>query len=369
MKILFVANKLWDVFIFRGGIIKSLVEDGHKIKIVAPDDGRVDTGEILGAESIDIQVDKRGVNPLRDMLLFFQLLKIYRKERPELIYHYTIKLNIYGTLAARILGIKSIAVLTGLGYSFVQEGLVSKIAKALYKFSLKGAQEVWVLNSDDRDYLLREGIAPKEKLFILPGEGVNTEKYKALPRERGDKEMIFLMVARAFFDKGFREYEEAARIIQKEYPQVKFQFLGALGEGSRGGVDGKYMDKLVLEGTMEYLGITDDVPSVVKEADCVVLPSYREGISMVLLEAASMEKPIIATNVTGCREIVEDGITGFLVEPRSSESLAEAMKKFLKLNSSEKKIMGRKGREKVIDEFDERIIIEIYKKKVGKYGA
>ncbi|MGL4944906.1 MAG: glycosyltransferase, partial [Fusobacteriaceae bacterium] len=131
MKILFVANKLWDVFIFRGGIIKSLVEDGHKIKIVAPDDGRVDTGEILGAESIDIQVDKRGVNPLRDMLLFFQLLKIYRKERPELIYHYTIKLNIYGTLAARILGIKSIAVLTGLGYSFVQEGLVSKIAKAL----------------------------------------------------------------------------------------------------------------------------------------------------------------------------------------------------------------------------------------------
>ncbi|MGL4945148.1 MAG: glycosyltransferase family 4 protein, partial [Fusobacteriaceae bacterium] len=255
------------------------------------------------------------------------------------------------------------------GYSFVQEGLVSKIAKALYKFSLKGAQEVWVLNSDDRDYLLREGIAPKEKLFILPGEGVNTEKYRALPRERGAQEIIFLMVARAFFDKGFREYEEAARIIQKEYPQVKFQFLGALGEGSRGGVDGKYMDKLVLEGTMQYLGITDDVPSVVKEADCVVLPSYREGISMVLLEAASMEKPIIATNVTGCREIVEDGITGFLVEPRSSESLAEAMKKFLKLNSSEKKIMGRKGREKVIDEFDERIIIEIYKKKVGKYGA
>ncbi|MGL5099151.1 MAG: glycosyltransferase family 4 protein, partial [Fusobacteriaceae bacterium] len=316
MKILFVANKLWDVFIFRGGVIKSLVEDGHQVKIVAPDDGRVDTGKALGAKAIDIKVDKRGMNPLRDIFLFFQLLKIYRIEKPELIFHYTIKLNIYGTLAARILGIKSIAVLTGLGYSFVQKGLVSKIAKVLYKFSLKGAEEVWVLNRDDRDYLLREEITEEKKLFILPGEGVNTEKYKPISKERQNEEIVFLMIARAFFDKGFREYEEAARNIKKEYPQMKFQFLGALGEGSRGGVDKEYMDRLIQEGTMEYLGITDDVPSVVKKVDCVALPSYREGISMVLLEAAAMEKPIIATNVTGCREIVEEGVTGFLVESR-----------------------------------------------------
>ncbi|MGL5963975.1 MAG: glycosyltransferase, partial [Fusobacteriaceae bacterium] len=218
MKILFVANKLWDVFIFRGGVIKSLVSDGNEVKIVAPDDGRVDTKKTIGAGSIDIKVDKRGMNPLRDIFLFFQLLKIYRRERPKLVYHYTIKLNIYGTLAARIFGIKSIAVLTGLGYSFVQKGIISKIAKILYKFSLRGAEEVWVLNSDDRDYLLKEGITSKEKLFILPGEGVNTEKYRFLPKERKDNNIVFLMVARAFFDKGFREYEEAARAIKKNYP-------------------------------------------------------------------------------------------------------------------------------------------------------
>lgn len=368
MKILFVANKLWDVFIFRGGAIKSLVNDGHEVKIVAPDDGRIESKKVMGAESIDIQVDKRGINPLKDMKLFFQLLNLYRKEKPDLIFHYTIKLNIYGTLAARALGIKSIAVLTGLGYSFVQRGIISKIAKTLYKFSLKGTSEVWVLNRDDRDYLLNEGITEERKLFILPGEGVNTEKYKFLPKKTSN-ETIFLMVARAFFDKGFGEYEQAARAIKEKYPKARFQFLGALGEGNRGGIDNQYMNNLTEEGVMEYLGITDDVPSVIKEADCIVLPSYREGISMVLLEAAAMEKPIIATDVTGCREIVENGVTGFLVEPRSSVAAANAMEEFLKLNLEERESMGKKAREKVIAEFDERIIIEIYREKVKKYGA
>ncbi|MGL6023049.1 MAG: glycosyltransferase, partial [Cetobacterium sp.] len=179
----------------------------------------------------------------------------------------------------------------------------------------------------------------------------------------------FLMVARAFFDKGFREYEEAARAIKKNYPEIKFQFLGALGEGGRGGIDKEYMDKLVKDGIEDYLGITDDVPGIIKEADCIVLPSYREGISMVLLEAAAMEKPIIATRVTGCKEIVESGVTGFLVEARSSDSLIEAIEKFLNLDSLERKNMGEKGREKVIREFDEKIIIEIYRKTVNRYGA
>lgn len=369
MKIMFVANKLWDVYIFRGGVIKSLIGDGHEIKIVAPDDGRVDSKKILGAESIDIQVDKRGMNPLRDLMLFFQLLNLYKKEKPDLVFHYTIKLNIYGTMAARCLGIKSIAILTGLGYSFVQKGLVSKIAKALYKFSLKGAMEVWVLNKDDRDYLLNDKITEERKLFILPGEGVNTEKYKAIPKEFREQGTIFLMVARAFFDKGFREYEEAARDIKNRYPETKFKFLGALGENNRGGVDKKYMDNLVSDGVMEYLGITDDVPAVVKDADCIVLPSYREGISMVLLEAAAMEKPIIATDVTGCREIVEDGVTGFLVEPRSGKFVSEAMDKFIKTSQEERKLMGKKAREKIKKEFDESLIINIYREKVEKYGT
>lgn len=369
MKILFSANKLWDVFIFRGGVIRALVDDGNDVKIIAPDDGRIDTKKVLRAEYIDVDVDKRGMNPLRDMKLFFQLLRIYRRERADLIFHYTIKLNIYGSIAAKFAGTKSIAVLTGLGYSFVNSGLVSKIAKALYKLALKFPEEVWVLNSDDKRYLADEEIVPESKIFILPGEGVNSEKYRYLPMERTDGKIVFLMIARAFNDKGFREYVAAAKKVLKKFTNVEFQFLGALGEESRAGVTKVEMDILVEEGILNYLGITDDVPSKIKEADCIVLPSYREGISMVLLEAAAMEKPIIATNVTGIREIVANNISGFLVQPKSADELAFAMEIFIKMKKEKRLEFGKKAREKVLSEFDEKLIIDIYRDKVEKYGA
>lgn len=369
MKIFFSANKLWDVFIFRGGVIKALVEDGNEVKIAAPDDGRIDTEKVLGAPYINIDVDKRGMNPVKDMKLFFQLLKIYRKEKPDLVFHYTIKLNIYGSMAAKFARVRSIAVLTGLGYSFVNKGLVSKIAKILYKMALRFPCEVWVLNEDDKRYLADEKIVSEKKIFVLPGEGVDTEKYRSLPMEREDGKTIFLMIARAFNDKGFREYVEAARSIKGKFKNAEFQFLGALGEESRAGVTKDEMDALVKEGTINYLGITDDVPSKIKEADCIVLPSYREGISMVLLEAAAMEKPIIATDVTGIREIVANNISGFLVESKSAEALAAAMELFMEMKPEKRLEFGKRARERVIARFDQKIIIDIYRNRVKKYGA
>lgn len=371
MKLMFVANKLWDVYIFRGGVIKSLVEAGNEVIIVAPDDGRVDIKKELGARVIDIDVDKRGINPIKDLKMMIELYKIYKKERVNLIFHYTIKLNIFGTIAAKLAKTKSIAVLTGLGYSFVNKDIISTVAKLLYKIALNFSKEVWVLNSDDKEELIEAKVIKRDKVFILPGEGINTSKFRKEEKEDFHNVKVFLMIARAFYEKGFLEYVKAAEILKKKYSnKVEFQFLGALEESdSRAGITKEMMNHYVNKGNINYLGITNNVKEVIKNADCIVLPSYREGISRVLLEAAAMEKLIIATNVTGCKEIVRDGITGYLVPPKSVEGLVEAMEKVILLSIEDTEDFGQAARKLVVENFDERKIVEIYKEKVLKYGA
>ena len=363
LKIFFTANVLWDIYIFRYGVIKALIEDGHEIVVVAPNDSRIDFPKELGIRHIPIKLSLRGVNPIKDFQLYLQLFNIYKKETPDIIFHYTIKPNIYGTLAAKRANIPSIAVLTGLGYSFVEGGIISKIAKALYKISLSYSKEVWVLNEDDKKQLIDEKIVKEQKLFVLPGEGVNTSKFSPIFREENE-ELTFLMVARAFYDKGVREYVEAASIIREKKYLVKFLFLGALGGNAANGIDEAKMKEYEEKGILEYLGHRKDVESIINKSDCVILPSYREGISKVLMEAASMEKPIIATDVTGCREIVENNKNGYLVKVKDPLDLAEKIEKFINLSTEERKKMGKNGRKKILNEFDEKIIIEIYRRKL-----
>ncbi len=363
MKIFFTANVLWDIYIFRGGVIKALVDEGHDVTVIAPYETRIDMEKELGVKVINISLNKRGMNPLEDLKLFRELYKIYKTEKPDIIFHYTIKANVYGTLAAHFAKIKSVAVLTGLGYAFVTNSMVSKIAKLLYKISLPFAEEVCVLNEDDKKLLSSEKIIKAERIFVLPGEGINTEKF--IPMEKTEnldnKKIIFLMTARAFFDKGVKEYVEAAEIIKAEYPNAEFQFLGALGGNSVSGIDETQMNSFVDKGIINYLGTVNDVTQIVKNADCIVLPSYREGISRTLLEGAAMEKPLIAANVPGCKEIVIDEVTGFLAEPKNSADLAEKMRKFILLSEEERKNLGKAGRKHVTAKFDEKIVIDIYK--------
>ena len=363
LKIFFTANVLWDIYIFRYGVIKALIDDGHEVVAIAPKDSRIDFPKELGIKHISIELSLRGINPIKDFQLFLQLKKIYREEKPDIIFHYTIKPNIYGSLAAKCANIPSVAVLTGLGYSFVEGGIVSKVAKVLYKISLKSSKEVWVLNEDDKKRLIEENIVSEKKIFILPGEGVDTKKFKPISREQ-NKELVFLMVARAFYDKGVREYVEAARLIKDKNYKVKFWFLGALGGNATNGIDDSKMSEYEKEGILEYLGHRKDVENVISLSDCVVLPSYREGISKVLMEAASMEKPIIATNVTGCKEIIENNKNGYLVNVKDSVDLSEKIEKFIGLSNEERERMGKNGRKKILDEFDEKIIVDIYRSKL-----
>lgn len=366
LKIFFTANVLWDIYIFRYGVIKALIEDGHKVVAIAPNDERIDFPKDLGIEHIPIDLSKRGINPFKDLKLSNQLRKIYKKEKPDIIFHYTIKPNIYGSIMARCLNIPSVAVLTGLGYSFIEGGIVSKIAKLLYKISLNLSKEVWVLNEDDKNELLKKKIVKKDKIFILPGEGVDVSKFSPIENiEKEDKEKtVFLMVARAFYDKGFREYIEAARRIKEKYENIEFQFLGALGGDSKNGINEEVMNSLEKEGVIKYLGHRKDVNIIISKSDCIVLPSYREGISKVLMEAASMERPLIASNVTGCKELIEDGKNGYLVQAKSVVDLVEKLEWFIKLSPIERDLMGKNGREKILKEFDEKIIIDIYRRKI-----
>ena len=366
MKIMFVANYMWDIYIFRAGVLRALVDDGHDVIAVAPDDKRIDMEKAIpGLRTISINLNKRGMNPVEDLKLVRDLYKIYRSENPDLIFHYTIKPNIYGTLAAKLANKKSVAILTGLGYSFIQKSAISKIAIFLYKFSLKFSKEIWVLNEDDKLTLLSKNIGNKEKIFILPGEGTDCERFKPLKKERENNKIVFLMIARAFLDKGFKEYEESAKILKEKYKEkIEFWYLGALGENAVSGITKEYMDKLVKTGVLNYLGTVDKPELIIKECDVIVLPSYREGISKTLLEGGAMGKPIIASNVTGCKEIVENNKTGYLVEIKNVDDLVEKMDKFINLSDEEREKMGKLGREKILKEFDEKIIIDIYRRKI-----
>ena len=370
MKIMFVANYMWDIYIFRFGVLKALVEDGYEVIAVAPDDGRVNLEKLIpGIKTIPITLNKRGINPIEDIKLINELYRIYKTEKPDLIFHYTIKPNIYGTIASKLAKRNSIAILTGLGYSFIQRNFVSKIAVSLYKFSLQFSKEIWVLNDDDKNTLLTKGIGDKSTIFILPGEGTDCKRFSPLTKVRNDDKIIFLMIARAFIDKGFKEYEESARRIKNLYKdKVEFWYLGALGENAVSGITKDYMDNLVNEGVLKYLGITDNPENIIKECDVIVLPSYREGISKTLLEGAAMGKPLIASNVTGCKEIIEDNKTGFLVNVKDIDDLSNKMKTFINLSNDEKENMGKLGREKILKEFDEKIIIEIYKNKIKLFS-
>lgn len=367
-KIAFVHNAQWEMYNFRGEMISALKEKGYEITVIVPPNEKKEYlfTEELGVNLITVPMSRKGTSIKDDLQLVKNLFKIYKKEKFDLIFHYTIKPNIYGTIAAKLAGIKSIAITTGLGYVFLNKNLTSLIAKFMYKFSLTFAHEVWFLNSEDRDIFLEKDLVTESQAFILPSEGVNTGRFAPKEKEKTNEKLVFLMIARVLYDKGFNEYVEAAKMIKAQRDDVEFQLLGAIDLGNPSGVPKEIIEEAVTNGYINYLGTTTDVTGIIGEADCMVLPSYREGVSRVLMEAAAMGKPIIATNVAGCREVVTDGETGFLCKTKSPVDLAQKMASLINLTDEERNLMGQKGRVKIIEEMDLDIIIEIYDFKIAE---
>jgi len=369
VKVIIVNNTTWNVKNFRKGLVLSLVDRGHKVIVVTPKDKYV--GEVLdfGCEHFNINLDNKGVNPVNDLYLLFQYLRIFYRERPDVILAYTAKPNIYGSIAASFYSIPVVNNISGLGTAFIRGGLLGKIVSLLYKFSLRKSECVFFQNNDDKDLFLKKNLVTKNQVDILPGSGVNLEYYQPTNLNIANKnqdEFVFLLIARLIWDKGIQEYVDAARLIKKSNLKIRFQILGFLDVDNQTAVLRSDVDLWVEEGIIEYLGDVDDVRPFIEKSNCVVLPSYREGTPKTLLEAAAMGKPIITTNVEGCKEVVDDGVNGYLCNVRDSVDLAKKMQIILTMNYKDIIKMGLEGRKKMEREFDENIVIDQYQSIVNK---
>jgi glycosyltransferase involved in cell wall biosynthesis len=358
-KIAIVSNTSWNIYNFRLNLAKALKANGYDVVLVAPYD---DYSEKLKDEFEyhDIYMNNKGTNPKEDVKTLVGFYKLYKKIKPDVVLNYTIKPNIYGNIACSLLGIKTINNISGLGTVFIKESFVTKVVKWLYKYSLRKSSKVFFQNSDDRDLFVENRLVHFGKCGLLPGSGIDTNKFIPVKCKKEDDIFRFLLIARMLKDKGIVEYVEAAKILKEKYKNVEFQLLGSLDAVNNTAIPKEQMQECVDNGFVNYLGVTDDVKEFIQIADCVVLPSYREGTPRTLLESASMSKPIVTTNVVGCKEVVDDGINGYLCEVRNAQDLADKMEMMLNLSENERKSMGKAGRVKMVDEFDEGIVIGKY---------
>lgn len=366
MRIAIIINKSWNIYNFRLGVIKAFQELGHEVLTIAPKDVYSELLEKEGCRFINVHIDDKGTNPLKDAGLFFRFLKIYHTEKPDLILNYTIKPNIYSAIAAKIKGIPTINNVTGLGTVFLRDKMIYRFAQSLYKFAFRFPYKVFFQNSDDRNLFIKKGFVRKDKTEILPGSGVNILKFK--PNEAAPQNEIFtfLLIARLLFDKGIVEYVEAIKILKQKNYHIRFQLLGAMDETANLGIPKVLLNKWIDDGLVDYLGFTDNVLTIIQNADCVVLPSYREGLPRSLLEAMAVGKPVITTDVPGCRNVVKEGVNGYLCKLKDEEDLAAKMEKIISLDSNALNQMGEKSRELVKNNFDEKFVISKYLEAVNK---
>jgi len=363
-KIIIVANTSWYLFNFRLNLILRLQGLGYEVVAVAPPDNYSDRFAAYGIKFTALPMDNKGTNPLKDSLLIFRFVQLFLQVKPSCILSYTPKCNIYGALAAGFLGKPIINNVSGLGTAFIRENLVTRIVKWLYIVSLRKSAKVFFQNKDDLMLFIDRGLVKAELTDLLPGSGVDVHRFTPAASSIPRTTFVFLFVARMLKDKGVIELVTAMRVLKNRYPHIECQLLGFLDAKNPSAVSSEEMQAWVNEGVVNYLGISDSVVDFLRQADCVVLPSYREGTPRSLLEAASVGKPIITTDAVGCREVVDDGVNGFLCEPRNADDLKTKMEQMLLLPESERLQMGLNGREKVLKQFDEQIVIDRYVKAV-----
>ncbi len=357
-----VINTSWNVYNFRLNLLKTLQRDGYHIVVIAPYDNYTALLQKEGFEFHHLDLDNDNINTIKELKLFFHLLKLYKKINPDVILHYTIKPNIYGNLAAAFLRKSTIGNISGLGTVFLNNNLSSKIARTLYKLTLKFSTKVFFQNHHDKKLFIENSLVNKDIVELIPGSGIDT-KYFA-PENFEPKNLTFLFIGRLIRDKGIDEYIEAIKIIKSKYKNIKFQIVGSLYEKNPTAINQITLNRWIYQGLIEYKGHTDDIKSHIAKASSIVLPSYREGLSRSLLEAASMAKPIVTTDVPGCSDIVDDGINGFLCQAKDPLDLANAIIKMIELSDEERLTMGENAREKVLKNFSEEIIIKKYQQTI-----
>jgi glycosyltransferase involved in cell wall biosynthesis len=364
-----VSNTAWSLYRFRLGLARALRAAGYDVLLIAPSDAysTMLIKEGFAFEVLNMRPHRGGL--FSELRVFLELHKIYRQYKPALIFHYTIKPNIYGSLVSRWLGIPCVAVVTGLGkFLSVRSTWRQWFMDRLYHLGCYCSSQVWFLNQEDEAVFISKGLLTKEKSRILPSEGVDTSAFtpESAPIE---PPLRFLFAGRLLREKGIELFVEAARIMTLKYPNLEYQVLGFIDPENPDSVTHSQVKKWVEEGAITYLGTSDDVSEYLAAASCVVLPTYyHEGIPRVLLEAAATARPSIASNHVGCRDVIEDGKEGFLCQPRSVAHLVEAMERFVHLPLAERKIMAGRGREKVVRLYDEKIVVKKYLNAIHEFG-
>lgn len=355
-KVLFLVNHDVVIYNFRLELVERLLADGHQVVISSPYGERIDDLVALGCEYHDITMDRHGMNPLKE----FKLIKLYKKllieVKPDIVFSYTIKPNIYGAIACRKYGISCVTNITGLGTAVENAGIKQKITVALYKYAFTDVKKVFFQNTENQQFFIDHKIAIG-KHDLLPGSGVNLDRFPLLPYPQGN-EIHFAFISRIMKEKGIDQYLEAAQVIKAKYPYTVFHVCGFCEEAYE-----NRLKELMDEGTIVYHGMIRDVKEFLKGIHCVVHPTYYpEGISNVLLEACACGRPIITTDRAGCREVVEDGINGYMIPQKNTEALVKSIERFIA--SDKKKQMGEYGRIKVEKEFDRNIVVDKYCKEL-----
>ena len=368
MKIAFVGNTSFSIYKFRLGVMRSFISKGYEVVAIAPEDEYSVLFQKENIKYISIEIDGKGKSILDDAKLIFSFADIYKKEKIDFIFHYTIKPNIYGSLAARYLRIPSIAITTGLGFSFKKKNVFNLFIKTLYRFSLQKVLEVWFLNTNDKDIFVKNNVIRKEKAFILPSEGIDSDYYfPQVKTEKSDK-FIFLLLSRLIKEKGIEEYVAAAEMLKEKGLNIECQLLGKQERESSKSISIVTVKNWHKENKINYLGEFIDIREFIANSDCIVLPSYyMEGVPRCLMEAMSMERPIITTDNVGCRELIVDRVNGYMCEPKNVLDLASKMEHIYSNTILERKKMGENGRKFILDNFDETKIIEQYHLKLNSF--
>lgn len=355
-RILILSNHFMTLYNFRKELIEKLVKDGNHIFISIP---KADDNSFFanrGCTIIETPVDRRGVNPFKDFGLILRYIRIMKRIKPDIIFSYTVKPNIYGCIASNLTNNKQISNITGTGATFLKKNVVGMIAKMLYKISIKRSYKVFFQNTGDRDFFIENNMV-KDNYAMLPGSGVNLTEYKLRDLPSDSEGINFIFIGRVMKVKGIDEYLKCAETIKNKYPNTNFYIAGFIEEEKYRGIIDDYINR----GIVVFLGFQRDIKSWIKKCHCTILPSHGgEGVPNVLLESAAMGRICIASKINGSNDVVDDGVTGYLFRPGNPGDLVFNVEKLLEQAFEARKQMGIAGRRKVEKQFDRQIVINAY---------
>lgn len=361
-RIVISANSSWNLYNFRKSLILTLIKDNYEVICITPEDNYLDLLLELGCKHFSIKIKSRSLNPINDLKFFIRTYILLRRIKPLCILTFTIKPNIYFGLVSRIQKQNIIQNVSGLGSSFLRESYITRFVEMLYRISFKKSKHAFYQNHTDRELFLRKSIVRNENSSVVPGSGVNIVQFNCGRKE--NKGSHFLFVGRILKDKGIIEFINAAKIVSSKYQNIKFSIVGEVGVDNPSALKRSELMRKVNKSNISFFNHTNNIKGFYAKADVFVLPSYREGLSRALLEAASMRLPLITTNVPGCKELVNDSENGVLIRPKDTRDLVNAMESMILQSEKVRLEMGEASRKLVKRNYSEGLVIRAYLEKI-----